>query len=91
MPGQRSKHEEVFGDSFLGAKQTVCICLYIYIYARPPPPQDLRFRDSWGMGRTKHCNAQKNPKFPTLKRTKHCNAQKIPKFWHLWPGRREIL
>ena len=50
----------------------------IYIYTRPPP-QDLRFRGSWGMGRTKHCNAQKNPKFPTLKLTKHCNAQKIPK------------
>ena len=59
-----------------------------------PPPQDLRFRGSWGMGRTKHCNAQKIPKFPTLKLTKHCNAQKIPKipkFWHLWPGRRKIL
>ena len=39
---------------------------------------------------TKHCNAQKNPKLPTLKLTKHCNAQKIPKFWHLWPGRGQI-
>ena len=28
---------------------------------------------------TKHCNAQKIPKFPTPKLTKHCNAQKIPK------------
>ena len=28
---------------------------------------------------TKHCNAQKIPKFPNLKLTKHCNAQKIQK------------
>ena len=54
--------------------------IYIYIYAIARRPQDLRFRGSWGMGRTKHCNAQKKPKFPTLKLTKHCNAQKIQKF-----------
>ena len=42
---------------------------------------------------TKHCNAQKIPKFPTPKLTKHCNAQKIPKipkFWHLCPGQDQI-
>ena len=32
-----------------------------------------------GLNFTKHCNAQKIPKFPTPKLTKHCNAQKIPK------------
>ena len=47
-----------------------------------------------GLNFTKHCNAQKIPKFPTPKLTKHCNAQKIPKipkFWHLWPGRSRFL
>ena len=42
---------------------------------------------------TKHCNAQKIPKFPTPKLTKHYNAQKIPKipkFWHLCPGQDQI-
>ena len=37
-----------------------------------------------GLNFTKHCNAQKIPKFPTPKLTKHCNAQKIlkiPKNW----------
>ena len=32
-----------------------------------------------GLNFTKHCNAQKIPKFPTPKLTKHCNAQKILK------------
>ena len=32
-----------------------------------------------GLNFTKHCNAQKIPKFPTPKITKHCNAQKILK------------
>ena len=40
-----------------------------------PPPQDLRHRGSWGMGRSKHCNAQKIPNFPTSELTKRCNAQ----------------
>ena len=60
--------------------------MYIYIYMLtpppPPPPQDLRLRirGSWGMGCTKHCNAQKIPKFLIPNLTKPCNAQKIPKF-----------
>ena len=33
-----------------------------------------------GLNLTKHCNAQKIPKFSTPQLTKHCNAQKIPKF-----------
>ena len=63
------------------------MCIYIC------SPQDLRFRGSWGMGRTKHCNAQNIPKLPILKLKKHCNAQKnpkIPKFCHLWPGQGQI-
>ena len=71
------------------------IMAYIYIYARPPPPQDLRLRirGSWGMGCTKHCNAQKIPKFLIPNLTKPCNAQKIPKipkFWHLCPGQDHV-
>ena len=31
-----------------------------------PPPKDLRHRGSWGIGRTKHCNAQKNSKISNL-------------------------
>ena len=42
-----------------------------------PPRQDLRHRGSWGIGRTKHCNAQKIPKLPTSELTKRCNAQKF--------------
>ena len=43
------------------------------------PPQDQHFRGCWSMRRTKHCNAQKIPKFPTSELTKRCNAQKIQK------------
>ena len=52
-----------------------------------------RIRGSWGMGCTKHCNAQKNPKFLIPNLTKPCNAQKIPKipkFWHLCPGQDHV-
>ena len=73
----------------------IYICVYIYIYMLPPPPQDLRLRirGSWGMGCTKHCNAQKIPKFLIPNLTKPCNAQKIPnipKFWHLCPGQDHV-
>ena len=73
----------------------MCICTSIYIYARPPPPQDLRLRirGSWGMGCTKHCNAQKIPKFLIPNLTKPCNAQKNsknPEFWHLCPGQDHV-
>ena len=76
----------------------VCVCvrirIYIYIYMLAPP-QDLRLRirGSWGMGCTKHCNAQKIPKFLIPNLTKPCNAQKIPKnpeFWHLCPGQDHV-
>ena len=67
-------------DTTIYAHVCMNICMYIciYIYARPLS-QDLRFRGSRGMGRTKHCNAQKIPKFPTLKLTQHCNALKNSK------------
>ena len=77
------KHENMF----LYMYNHVHTYIYIYMLAPAlPPPEDLRFRGSWGMRRTKHCNAQKNPKFRTSELTKCCNAPKIPKFWHLRPG-----
>ena len=46
----------------------IYIFIYLYIYICSPP-QDLHFRGSWGMRRTKHCNAQQIPKFPTSELT----------------------
>ena len=82
----------ISGCSVCGVKSDR-VCAYIYICS--PPPQDLRLRirGSWGMGCTKHCNAQKIPKFLIPNLTKPCNAQKIPKipkFWHLCPGQDQI-
>ena len=52
----------------------MCVCIYVYIHICSPPPGKIYAFVVVG-ARTKHGNAQKNPRLPTSELTKRCNAQ----------------
>ena len=53
----------------------LCVYVYMYIYIYAPPPPGKIYAFVVVGARTKHGNAQKNPKLPTSELTKRCNAQ----------------